>query len=90
MDIEFFQNIMNFLIRKIAINHFLMIKSAKPLVYAMFGSAKQGPKIDFNKDYYSVLGVNSKSSTKAIRVSYIKLVKKHHPDAINTTATDPQ
>lgn len=64
-----------------------MIKAAKPLLCAMFANSKQGPKIDFNKDYYSVLGVNSKSTTKAIRVSYIKLVKKHHPDANNSTGT---
>lgn len=57
------------------------MKILKPLSYAMFSKSKPTTKIDFNKDYYAILGIDSKSTSKNIRKSYLQLVKKYHPDA---------
>ena len=36
--------------------------------------------MDFNKNYYSILGLNSNSTEKEIKKSYYKLSFTHHPD----------
>ena len=44
---------------------------------------KQGPKLDFNEDYYSVLEVNpppSNIDSKVLKKAYYKMVFKYHPD----------
>ena len=56
-----------------------MLQRSKPLTRMLFSKAKI--KIDFNKDYYSILGIDSRSNAKTIRLSYLKMVKEHHPDA---------
>jgi len=37
--------------------------------------------IDFSKDYYKILGINSSASKPEIRKAYLTLAKKYHPDA---------
>lgn len=37
--------------------------------------------MDFNKDYYAILGINKESSNEDIKKIYRKLAKEHHPDA---------
>lgn len=37
--------------------------------------------MDFNKNYYDILGVTKESSQDDIKKSYRKLAKQHHPDA---------
>lgn len=37
-------------------------------------------KYSHTKDYYRVLGVSKSASGKEIKLAYIKLAKKHHPD----------
>lgn len=39
--------------------------------------------MDFNKNYYSILGVSQDASDDDIKKSYRKLAKEHHPDANN-------
>lgn len=36
--------------------------------------------MDYNKDYYAVLGVDEKASPEDLRASYRRLAKLHHPD----------
>ena len=36
--------------------------------------------MDFNKNYYNILGVNHESTEKEIKKSYYKLSFTHHPD----------
>ena len=43
---------------------------------------------DPSKDYYKILGVDSKSSEKQIKDEYYKLAKKHHPDLNKGVSTD--
>ena len=46
--------------------------------------------LDFDpaKDYYKILGVDSKSSEKQIKDEYYKLAKKHHPDLNNGVSSE--
>ena len=37
--------------------------------------------MDFNKDYYKMLGVDKNSTQEQIKKEYRKLAKEHHPDA---------
>ena len=37
--------------------------------------------MDFNKDYYTTLGVNKDASQDEIKSNYRKLAKEYHPDA---------
>ena len=60
------------MIRKLKVKR-VMIKGSKPFIRVLFSKGKN--KIDFNKDYYGILGVDSKSSFKVIRSSYLKLAK---------------
>ena len=41
----------------------------------------------FEKDYYKILGVDSKASKDEIKKAYRKLAQKHHPDANKDDAT---
>jgi molecular chaperone DnaJ len=43
--------------------------------------------MDYNKNYYDILGVNKNSSNDEIKKAYRKLSKIHHPD-INETGSD--
>ena len=43
---------------------------------------------DVSKDYYKILGINSNSDEKEIKLTYYKLAKKHHPDINNGKTTD--
>ncbi len=36
--------------------------------------------VNFDKDFYKVLGVDKNSSKQEIKTAYAKLVKTHHPD----------
>ncbi len=43
---------------------------------------------DPTKDYYKILGVDSRSTEKQIKEQYYKLAKKHHPDLNNGVSSD--
>ena len=43
---------------------------------------------DPSKDYYKIIGVDSKATEKQIKEQYYKLAKKHHPDLNKGVSTD--
>lgn len=51
----------------------LRMKSILSIQRALFS-------VNYNKDYYKILGVQPDSSTKDIKSAFRKMVKVHHPD----------
>ena len=45
--------------------------------------------IDFNKDYYGVLGVSKDASESDIKAAFRKLSLKYHPDRHTAPDTGP-
>ena len=43
-----------------------------------------------DRDYYQVLGVTRKASPAELRAAYVRLLKRHHPDAAQPRASLPQ
>jgi len=49
---------------------------------------KNFSSINLNKDYYRILGVTPSASEKDIKIAYLNLVKKHHPDVAGGNSTE--
>jgi curved DNA-binding protein CbpA len=45
--------------------------------------------VDFGRDYYEILGLDSKATSEDIKKAYRELAKKYHPD-INRSATSEE
>ena len=50
--------------------------------YQQNGTANQ--YANFNKDWYSVLGVTSQATNEEVKKAYRSLILKYHPDKVNT------
>lgn len=67
------------ILKKHRITQKLLIQQVKKRIHLDF---------DPTKDYYKILGVESKASDKEIKDQYYKLAKKHHPDLNKGVSSD--
>lgn len=71
-------------------NAFSFINSNRNFNKSFYKINKRHVMMDFDssKDYYKILGVDSKATDRDIKIAYHKLAKKHHPDLNQGKTTD--